>query len=74
MVSGRFHGCMDDNCTIFKGDVLSSMASFVRPFLGVVHLVEPIRTAGKSTTIKNHTNSKIRVMNVVVEGDTPHHN
>ena len=74
MVSGRLHGCMDDNCTIFKGDVLASIASFVRALFRVVHLVEPVRTAGETTPVEDHPHSEIRIMNVVVEGYAPHHN
>ena len=60
--------------TIFEGNVLSSMSSFIRTLFWVIHLIEPVGTACKSSTVKDHTHGKIRVVDVVIERHTPHHN
>ncbi len=50
------------------------MTSFVGALLRVVHLVEPVGAAGEPAPVEDHAHSKIRVMNVVIEWNTPHHN
>ena len=73
MIRGWFHSGMNDHGTIFKGDILSSMASFIRSLFWVVHLIEPVGTGGEATAVKDHANGKIRIVDVVIERHTPHH-
>lgn len=74
MVRGGLHGSVNDNCTIFKRDILASVAPFVRSLFRIVHLIEPIRATGEPAAVEDHAHGEIRVVNVVVEGYAPHHN
>merc|ERR1719245_423268 len=67
---------MGDNnhSRIFERDCLPAASSFVWTFLTVIHLIEPITGRRESSSVEDHSNGKVGIMNIEVEWNTPHDN
>ena len=72
MVSRPFHSAMHQDSRVLKGDGVPTLSPLIRPFLRVIHLIEPIRRRGELAPIEDHPQGEVGVVEVEVEGHAPH--